>query len=98
MILLFSVGPHHSNANPEPDPAFHFNADPDPKPALFNVMGICDHWSIDLVVCSILSLQSAIVSVHDNPRLFFQPLKLFNVDFNADPDPVLTLMRIRFQK
>ncbi len=28
------------------------------------------------------------MSVHDPPRLCFEPLKLLNFDFYADPDPV----------
>jgi hypothetical protein len=36
---------------------------------------------------SILILQASIVSVHDPPRLCFEPLDLLNFDFNADPDP-----------
>jgi hypothetical protein len=36
---------------------------------------------------SILSLQASIVSVHGTPWFYFQPLKLLNFDFNADPDP-----------
>ncbi len=27
------------------------------------------------------------MSVHDSVRLYFGPLKLLNLDFNADPDP-----------
>jgi hypothetical protein len=36
---------------------------------------------------SIFSLQACIVSVHGHPQLYFEPLKLLNFDFNADPDP-----------
>ncbi len=34
-----------------------------------------------------MSLQASIVSVHGPPRLYVEPLKLMNFDFNADPDP-----------
>jgi hypothetical protein len=34
------------------------------------------------------SLRASIVSVHFHPRLYFEPLKLLNFDFNADSDPV----------
>jgi hypothetical protein len=34
-----------------------------------------------------LSLHAYIVSVHVPPRLHFEPLKLLNLDFKADPDP-----------
>ncbi len=27
------------------------------------------------------------MSVHNPPQLCFEPLKLLNLDFNADPDP-----------
>ncbi len=47
------MDPHHFNADPYP--AFHYNADTDqafyfsanPDPAPHQVIGICDHWSID---------------------------------------------------
>jgi hypothetical protein len=52
-------------------------------------MRICDHWSIDLG--SIMSPQAFDVSVHCPPRLNFEPVKLLNFDFNADPDPVFSL-------
>jgi hypothetical protein len=29
------------------------------------------------------------VSVHDNPRLHWEPLKLLNFESNADPDPAV---------
>jgi hypothetical protein len=35
---------------------------------------------------SIASLRASIMSVHCPPRLYFEPLKLLNVDFNADSD------------
>jgi hypothetical protein len=34
-----------------------------------------------------MSLPLSIVSVQDPPWLYFKPLKLLNIDFNADPDP-----------
>jgi hypothetical protein len=36
---------------------------------------------------SISNLYSSIVSVHDPPRLYFEPLKNLNFDLNADPGP-----------
>jgi hypothetical protein len=41
------------------------------------VIGICDHRSIDPpeLNCQL-------------PRLYFEPLKLLNFYFNADPDPI----------
>jgi hypothetical protein len=36
---------------------------------------------------SILSLHASIVSVHGPLWLHFEPVKLQNFDFNADPDP-----------
>jgi hypothetical protein len=77
--------PHHFNADPafhfsaETDRAFHFNADPDP---IFKVMGICDHWSLDL-----LWLYFEPPGLYcKRPRLYFEPLKLLNFYF-LDPDP-----------
>jgi hypothetical protein len=62
----------------------------------FKVMGICDHWSIDLQG-SILSPQASIVSVHGPTWLCFEPLKLLNFEFIADPDQLFTLMPIRIR-
>ncbi len=52
-----------------------------------------------------MSFQASILSVYGPPRLFFEPLKLLNFDFNADPvpafhsnsdqDPTFQIMRIR---
>jgi hypothetical protein len=50
---------------------------------LFEMMGICDRWFLDLPGPH-LSLQTSIVSVHGPPRLYFSPLKVLNFDFNAD--------------
>ncbi len=68
------------------DPAFHFNADPHPDHAPHqsdrDLRPLLTHQS------SILSLQKAsIVSVHCPLRLYYEPLKLLNFDFNADSDP-----------
>jgi hypothetical protein len=49
---------------------------------LFKVMGICDHWCMGPA-----RLQFSIISVHVPPLLYFNPPKLFNFDFYADPDP-----------
>ncbi len=35
----------------------------------------------------ILSLQASTASVHGNPQLYFENLKVLNLDLNADPDP-----------
>ncbi len=59
--------PHHLNA--DPNPAFYFT-NPDPAPLLSD--GICDHWSLDTLGLY-FSLQASIVSVHDPPRLYFEP-------------------------
>ncbi len=34
-----------------------------------------------------MSLPTSIVSVRGPPRLYFEPLKLLKLGFNADPDP-----------
>jgi hypothetical protein len=34
-----------------------------------------------------LGLQASVVSIHGPPRLYIEPLKLLNFDFDADPDP-----------
>jgi hypothetical protein len=83
--------------NTVPDPAFHSNADldesgsarPQPRKKLGTVgMLGAPHQSdenLGLLVYkpSILGLNASIVSVH---RLYVEPLKLLNFDFNADPD------------
>jgi hypothetical protein len=43
----------------------------------------------------ILILQASTGSVHGPPRLYLEPLKLLNFDFNADQDSFFTLMWIR---
>ncbi len=81
---------HHINADLAP--AVHIYADPDPAfilmririLLLIKVMGIYDHWSIDLP-----GLYFEPSGLHsERPRLYFQPLKRLNFAFNADPDPV----------
>jgi hypothetical protein len=47
-------------------------------------MGIGDHWSINLP--GLCFEPSGLHS--ERPRLYFQPLKLLNFAFNADPDPI----------
>jgi hypothetical protein len=71
----------------DPDPAFQFNADlhPHPDPALLQSDGNLRPLVYTLPGSS-LSLQASIVSVYGTPRLYFECLKLFNFDFNADPD------------
>jgi hypothetical protein len=57
---------------------------------LNKVMQICDHWSPGT-----LGLHFEPPALHcERPRLHFEPLKLLNDYFNADPDPVFHLMQI----
>ncbi len=49
---------------------------------LIKVRGICDYWTVELQ--GLYFKPSPFVSVHIPPRLFFEPLNLLNVDFNAD--------------
>jgi hypothetical protein len=65
------------------DPAFHFNAVADPAPHLSD--GNSANTGLYILQHSNLSLQISIVSVHCHPRLCFEPLKLLNFYFNADP-------------
>jgi hypothetical protein len=69
------------------DSAFHFNADPDPAPHQCggNLRPLC----LQTLQASIISLHGFILSVHGPPRLHFEPRKLLNFDFDADPDPGL---------
>ncbi len=53
---------------------------------LFKLTEIFDHCSIG-PSASILSFMASIQSVYDPPRLYFEPQKFLNFDFNADPDP-----------
>jgi hypothetical protein len=51
-----------------------------------------NHWSL---LYSILSLQASVVSVQGPIPHYFEPLKLSNFDFSADPDPASKkIMRI----
>jgi hypothetical protein len=51
---------------------------------LIIVIEIYGHWSIDLP-----GLHFKPPGLHsERPRLYFQPLKLLNFAFNANPDPV----------
>jgi hypothetical protein len=61
----------------------HFNANPDPDPALYQSYVNLRPLGLQTLQGSILSLHAFIVSVH------FEPLKLLNFDFIADPDPDL---------
>jgi hypothetical protein len=70
----------HCNANP--DPAFHFNADPDADPDPLRPL-------LYAVIFQHLDLH------WEPPRLYLEPLKLMNFDFNGDPDPALKILRIR---
>jgi hypothetical protein len=42
---------------------------------------------------SSLSLPASTVSVHGPPRLHFEPQKLQDIDFNADPDPAFNIFK-----
>jgi hypothetical protein len=65
---------------------------------LIKMLRICCYWFFRPLMGSILSLQASIVSVYGPPRLCFEPLKLLNCDFDADPpDPIFAIMRIRIQ-
>jgi hypothetical protein len=77
------LGPHHFNA--ELDPPFHFNPDPDPAPH----QGYAKRKSTTTVLAYRPSRPpSEPPSLHfERPRLHFEPRKLRNFDFNADPDP-----------
>jgi hypothetical protein len=61
-------------------------ADPDPAPHQSDEE--CATTGLWTLQCSILSLQTSIVSVHGPPRLHFELLQLFNFGFNANPDQV----------
>ncbi len=86
--------PHHSNA--DLDPSFYFNAvpgltcyfvsDPDPDNAFFKIMRICDYWSTEYRYCKPLWAPFG-ASMPSLLRLHFEPQKLPNFGFNADPDP-----------
>jgi hypothetical protein len=85
-ILHLNADPYpafHLNADPDPafqlnvDLAFHLNADSDPDPA---------HLRSNRKL-RLLTRHFSIVSDHGPPRLYFEPLKLLNFHFNADPDP-----------
>jgi hypothetical protein len=60
---------------------------------LIKVMRLCFHWSVEFPRLHFepprihFSLHAAIVDVHGPPWLSFEPLKLQNIDFNANPDP-----------
>ncbi len=56
--------------NTDPDPAFHFNADPEPA----------EHFNADLNADP-TPRQSDLL-----PLVCFEPLKLLNFVFDADPD------------
>ncbi len=72
----------------DPGPTLHFDVDPDPVP--LKVMRICDHCLHGFI----LSLYAFIISVKVPPCLHFAPLQLLNYDFDADPHPDFTLIRI----
>jgi hypothetical protein len=51
---------------------------------LIKVFEICDHWSTDP---SGLHIEPPGLHTCKRPRLFIEPLKLLNFNFNAGPDP-----------
>jgi hypothetical protein len=69
--------PHHLTA--DPDPAFYFYADPDPYQSYANLQ--------QPVYRPFRAPFEPPLCVHGSPRLHFEPLKLRNFDFNADPNP-----------
>ncbi len=96
--------PHHFNA----DLTFYFKANLDPAfnftliririQLLFKIMEICDHWSTytvqQILQGFIVSLQASIQSVSGTLKLYFELLKLLNLNLDpkiiqiyADPDP-----------
>ncbi len=102
--LVVTLGDDPHNFNADPDPAFHFNADPDPDPAFhFNAdpdLDLVPHQSDgNLQTLEYRPSKASIVSVLGPPRVYIEPLKLLNFDFNAHPDPypAFTVMRIRIQ-
>jgi hypothetical protein len=89
--------PLHFNVNP--DPSFHFTANPDPTFQFNADPDLAPHQSDDNLrplvhrptMGSILSLYASFVSVSNSPWLHFEPLKLLNFDFYADPNPAFHL-------
>ncbi len=49
-------------------------------------MGICEHWSIDPLGPHFKPSRLHCERPRPSP-VYFEPLKLLNSDFNADPDP-----------
>ncbi len=82
--MNFDCYAFYCNADPDSDPAFYLNADPNIAPLQSD--GEFATTGPLTLQGSILSLQASIVSVHSLPRLYFEPLKLMNFDFNADLD------------
>ncbi len=50
-------------------------------------MGLCDHWSIDHPGLHFEPPAPGLLC--ERPRLYFEPRKLLNSDFNSDLDPAL---------
>jgi hypothetical protein len=72
------------NVNLDPDPAFHSNADPESGFSFSlkdPMMGSCDYWSVDPQ-----GLHFEPPGLYPRDSLCFEPLKLLNFDFKADPD------------
>jgi hypothetical protein len=92
----------NGDPDPDPSVHFNLNPDPDPDPDL-TLMWIriwsgfgsfsSSKWresattGLKTLHGSILSLYASVVSVHGPLWLHFEPLKLQNFDFSADPDP-----------
>jgi hypothetical protein len=79
--------PFYLNADPNPVLTSHLYAEPDPGPVPYQVMRIGHHWSTDPPQLHFEPLHAFIVSVHGPLWFNFQPPKLLNFDFDADPDP-----------
>ncbi len=85
--------PHHFTA--DQNLSFHFNAYLNPN-VHFNVDPHPAHYQSEehlrpLIYRPSRASFASIVSVFGPPWLHFEPLKLLNVDFNADPDPPFPL-------
>jgi hypothetical protein len=70
--------------NTDPDPAFHFTVMQIRILLLNKVIKVCDHWSIDPP--GLYFEPPGLQGVHGPLRLCFEPRKLPNLNFNADPE------------
>ncbi len=84
------MDPHNGDLGP--DPSVHFNLNLDCDSILMGIriwilLVIKATTGLKTPQGSISSLSASIVSVHGPLWLHFEPLKLQNFDFNADPEP-----------